>query len=145
MGGAFYRIMLDKETQQKIASCKALAGMTVNDLIDTDRFHANMAVYLTQQREERKAARMAYESMRKTGAKGYKLPAHVVDHFVDVSTDKFCEMFKATLARTINAPFRDRQYIEQLGTQVFNLTALQFIVEAYPELEPVLFPKSNSN
>ena len=139
--------MIDNETQQKIASCKALQGMTVEDFIKNDRFRENLAGYLTEQRETRKMARASYAAMKKVGgAKGYKLPAHVCDKFIDVSVDQFSEMFMAVVAKRYNGPLAERQYILQLGMQAYNLTVAQYVLEEYPELEPVLLPKpQNSN
>ena len=138
--------MYDNETQQKIASCKALQGMTVEDFIKNDRFRDNLAGYLTEQRETRKMARASYAAMKKVGgAKGYKLPSHVCDKFIDVSVDQFAEMFLAVVAKRYNGPLAERQYILQLGMQAYNLTVAQYVVEEYPELEPVLFPKAKAN
>ena len=138
--------MIDKETQQKIASCKALQGMTVEDFIQNDRFRENLASYLTEQRETRKMARASYAAMKKVGgAKGYKLPSHVCDKFIDVSVDQFAEMFMAVVAKRYNGPLSERQYILQLGMQAYNLTVAQYVVEEYPELEPVLLPKAKAN
>lgn len=121
--------------------------MTVEDFIKNDRFRENLAGYLTEQRETRKMARASYAAMKKVGgAKGYKLPAHVCDKFVDVSVDQFAEMFIAVVAKRYNGPLAERQYILQLGMQAYNLTVAQYVVEEYPELEPVLLPKpQNSN
>lgn len=138
--------MYDKEIQQKIASCKALQGMTVEDFIKNDRFRENLAGYLTEQRKARKMARASYAEMRKVGgAKGYKLPAHVCDKFIDVSVDLFAELFKAVISKRYNGPLAERQYIRQLGMQAYNLTVAQYVVEEYPELEPVLIPKAKAN
>lgn len=139
--------MYDKEIQQKIASCKALQGMTVEDFIKNDRFRENLAGYLTEQRETRKTARASYAAMRKVGGvKGYKLPAHVCDKFIDVPVDQFAELFMAVIAKRYNGPFAERQYIRQLGMQAYNLTVAQYVVDEYPELEHVLLPKlSNAN
>ena len=138
--------MYDKEIQQKIASCKALQGMTVEDFIKNDRFRENLAGYLTEQRKARKMARASYAEMRKVGgAKGYKLQAHVCDKFIDVSVDLFAELFKAVISKRYNGPLAERQYIRQLGMQSYNLTVAQYVVEEYPELESVLIPKAKSN
>ena len=113
--------MYDKETQQKIASCKALQGMTVEDFIKNDRFRENLAGYLTEQRETRKTARASYAAMRKVG--GAK---------------------KAVISKRYNGPLAEREYIRQLGMQAYNLTVAQYVVEEYPELEHVLLPKSSN-
>lgn len=139
--------MLDKEIQQKIASCKALQGKTVEELIATDRFRNNLAAYMTAQREDRKQIRASYEAMRKVGgAKGYKLPAHPIDRVIDLSADDFASEFVAVIAKVSKRPFAERRYIQQLGQQAYNLTVAQYIIDEYPELEPELFPKkSNAN
>ena len=138
--------MLDKDTQQKIASCKALQGKTVEELIATDRFRNNLAAYMTAQKEDRKQIRASYEAMRKLGgAKGYKLPAHPIDRVIDLSVDDFAAEFMAVLSKQSNRPISQRRYIEQLGQQAYNLTVAQYVVDEYPELEPVLIPKAKSN
>lgn len=120
--------------------------MTVEDFIKNDRFRDNLAGYLTEQRETRKMARASYAAMKKVGgAKGYKLPAHVCDKFIDVSVDQFAEMFMAVVAKRYNGPLAERQYILQLGMQAYNLTVAQYVIEEYPELEPVLLPKAKAN
>lgn len=120
--------------------------MTVEDFINNDRFRENLAGYLTEQRETRKTARASYAAMRKVGgAKGYKLPAHVCDKFIDVSVDQFAELFMAVIANRYNGPLAERQYVRQLGMQAYNLTVAQYVVEEYPELEPVLIPKTKAN
>ena len=138
---------MNPEIVNKIKQCKALQGMTVEDFIKNDRFRENLAGYLTEQRETRKTARASYAAMRKVGgAKGYKLPAHVCDKFIDVTVDQFAELFMAVLAKRYNGPVAERQYIRQLGMQAYNLTVAQFVVEEYPELEIELFPrKSKAN
>lgn len=138
--------MYDKETQQKIASCKALQGKTVEELIATDRFRNNLAAYMTAQREDRKQIRASYEAMRKVGgAKGYKLPAHPIDRVIDLSADDFASEFVAVIAKVSKRLFAERRYIQQLGQQAYNLTVAQYVVEEYPELEPVLIPKAKAN
>ena len=137
--------MLDKETQRKIESCKALQGLTVEDFINNARFRENLAGYLTEQRESRKTARASFAAMQKVGgARGYKLPSHVCDHFVNLTVDQFAELFLAVIAKRYNGPFAERQYIQQLGMQAYNLTVAQYVVEEYPELESVLLPKKGN-
>ena len=138
--------MLDKETKQKIASCKALQGMSVTDLINTDRFRKNLAAYLTAQKEDRKQIRASYEAMRKLGgAKGYKLPAHPIDKFMDLTDGQFAAEFLAVIFKISKRPFAQRLYIKQLGIQAYNLTVAQFVVEEFPELSDKLLPKNKHN
>lgn len=138
---------MKKEILTKIQSCKALQGKTVEELIATDRFHDNLAAYMTAQREDRKQIRASYEAMRKVGgAKGYKLPAHPIDRVIDLSVDDFAAEFMAIIAKVSKRPYAERRYIQQLGQQAYNLTVAQYVVEEYPELEPVLMPKpKNAN
>lgn len=138
--------MLNKETQQKIASCKALQGKTVEELIATDRFRNNLAAYMVAQREDRTQIRASYEAMRKVGgAKGYRLPAHPVDRVIDLSVDDFAAEFMAVIAKVSERSVAERRYIQQLGQQAYNLTVAQYVVDEYPELEPVLIPKAKAN
>ena len=120
--------------------------MTVEDLVNNDRFRNNLAAYMTAQKEDRKQIRASYEAMRKLGgAKGYKLPAHPIDRVIDLSVADFAAEFMAVVAKKSERPLAERQYIQQLGMQAYNLTVAQFVVEEYPELEPVLLPKSKAN
>ena len=135
-----------KETIEKIKNCKALRGMSVEDVIKSDRFRDNLAAYLTAQREDRKAIRSSYAAMRKAGgAKGYKLPAHVIDKFMDCSVEEFANEYLKVLSKMSPRPMRERQYIGQLGQQAYNLTITQFVIDEFPELAGELTPKSKAN
>lgn len=137
---------MDKDVQEKVASCKALQGKTVEDLIACDKFHDNVAAYLTAQREDRKQIRASYAAMKKVGgAKGYKLPAHPIDRLADLSVDEFIKEYRHVIGKVSARPFAERQYIFQLGQQAYNLTVAQIVCEEYPELESVLIPKSKGN
>ena len=134
------------ETRNKIASCKALQEMTVADLCDTVRFRDNLAAYMTAQRTDRDAIRKSYDAMRKLGgAKGYKLPAHPIDRVIGLTVEQFAAEYLAVLGRTSKRPVAERQYIQQLGQQAYNLTVAQYVVDEYPELADELIPKSNEN
>lgn len=139
--------MYDKETQRKIESCKALKGKSVADVVHDEKFLDNLSAYMAAQREDRKQIRASYEAMRKVGgSKGYKLPSHPIDRVIDLLTVQFAAEFLAVITKTSKRPFAERQYIQQLGMQAYNLTVAQYIVEEYPELEPVLLPKpENAN
>lgn len=138
--------MLDKETKQKIASCKALQGLTVEDVVKSERFRDNLAAYLTAQREDRRAIRSSYAAMRKAGgAKGYKLPAHVIDKFMDCSVEEFANEYLKVLSKMSPRPMRERQYIGQLGRQAYNLTIIQFVIDEFPETAEEFIPKAKSN
>lgn len=138
--------MYDKETRQKIESCKALQGKTVQDFVNDARFRLNLAKYIEAQRADRKAIRASYEAMRKVGgAKGYKLPAHPIDRLMELNTGEFAAEFLCVIGKVSKRSAAERQYILQLGMQAYNLTVAQYVVEEYPELEPVLIPKSKTN
>ena len=138
--------MLDKETKQKIASCKALQGKTVEELSATDRFRNNLAAYMTAQKEDRKQIRASYEAMRKLGgAKGYKLPAHPLDALEILTTEELAIEYAKVVAGGSTRGHAQRKYIRQIGQQAYNLTVAQMVVEEYPELEPVLIPKAKAN
>lgn len=137
---------MKRETLEKIKNCKALRGMSVEDVIKSDRFRDNLAAYLTAQREDRKAIRSSYAAMRKAGgAKGYKLPAHVIDNFMDCTIEDFVSDYLKVLAKVSPRPMRERQYIQQLGRQAYNLTITQFVIDEFPELADELTPKSRAN
>lgn len=137
---------MDKDTQRKIESCKALQGKTVEELIATDRFRNNLAAYMTAQKEDRKQIRASYEAMRKLGgAKGYKLPAHPIDRVINLSVEDFAVEYLAVIANASKRPVAERRYIQQLGQQAYNLTVAQYVVDEYPELADELIPKSKAN
>lgn len=131
---------------EKIRSCKALQGITVEQLINGDRYRENLAVYLKEQQETRKTTIASYKAMHKLGGhKGFKLAAHVVDHFIDWTADMFIAEFLKVIAKSSERCFAERQYIEQLGKQAYNLTVAQYVIEEFPELGNELLPKSNAN
>lgn len=137
----------------KIRSCKALQGVSVEQLINGKRFRNNIASYLKEQQETRKTTIASYKAMHKLGGKGingiylpyYKLPAHVVDHFIDWTVDNFIAEFINVIAKRSQLSHAERQYIEQLGKQAYNLTVAQYVIEEFPELGNELLPKSNAN
>jgi len=134
------------ETQKKINACKALNGMSVADLIATDRFRNNLGAYMIAQREDRKQIRASYEAMRKMGgAKGFKLPAHIIDRLMDLSVDEFANAFASIINGVSTRTASEREYIAQLGFQAYNLTVIQYVIEEFPELEKELIPKTNEN
>lgn len=139
--------MYDKETQQKIASCKALQGKTIFDIVSMPRFAENLAAYWTEQKETRKTAIASYQAMHKLGGpKGYKLPAHVINELVDLSVEDLAVEYAKVVAGGSTRNHAERLYIRQIGQQAYNLTIAQIVVDEYPELEPVLLPKpQNAN
>lgn len=137
---------MKEETRKKVASCKALQEMTVADLCATVRFRDNLAAYMTAQRTDRNAIRDSYQAMRKLGgAKGYKLPAHPIDRVINMSVEDFAVEYLAVISHTSKRSVAERQYIQQLGQQAYNLTVAQYVVDEYPELADELIPKSKAN
>jgi dsRNA-specific ribonuclease len=57
----------------------------------------------------------------------------------------FVAEFINVLAKCSELSFAERQYIEQLGKQAYNLTVAQYVIEEFPELETELLNKSNAN
>ena len=138
---------MNPETIKKINECKALQGKTVEDLINDERLRNNLAAYMTAQKEDRKQVRASYEAMRKMGgAKGFKLPAHPIDHLINLTVGEFAAEFMAVISKKSGRPFAERRYIQQLGMQAYNLTVVQYVVDEHPELEAELMPKpKNAN
>lgn len=131
---------MNEEQKRKMAD--ALEGLSIADIIKSDRFRENLAAYLTAQREDRKKIRASYAAMRKLGGtKGYKLPSHVIDRFMDISVEDFAGLYAGMLDHSIWRPYAERKYIMQLGQQAYNLTIVQIAAEKYPELESLLNPK----
>lgn len=130
--------------KKKIASCKALQGKTIFDIVTMPRFAENMAAYWTEQKETRKMAIASYQAMHKLGGpKGYKLPAHVIDKLVDLSVEDLAVEYAKVVAGGSTRNSAERKYIRQIGQQAYNLTVAQYVVEEYPELEPELLPKKS--
>lgn len=142
---AFF-IIMDKDTQRKIESCKALQGKTIFDVVVMPRFIENLAAYWTAQKTDRDTIRKSYQAMRKVGgAKGFKLPAHPLDALESLSTEELAIEYAKVVAGGSTRGHAQRKYIRQIGQQAYNLTVAQMVVEEYPELEPVLIPKAKAN
>ena len=136
---------MNPEIIKKIKDCKALQGVTVGDVLATQRFRENMAAYLTEQREARKAAIASYEDLKKKGlGKGYKLPSHVVDKFMDMSVNDFTLCYLHVLMGKSTRPHNERVYIKQLGQQAYNLTIMQYVVDEFPELSNLITPNTDA-
>lgn len=136
--------MIDQATKNKIASCKALQGKTVADIVGTERFEKNLSAYITEQREARKAAIASYNAMKKAGgAFGLKLPAHPIDETMKWTVEQFAVEYLSVLARASKRPAGVRRYVEQLAQQAYNVTVAQIVCEEFPELTTVFFPAHN--
>lgn len=138
--------MISKDAIEKIKSCKALQGMSVTDLIGTQRFLDNLAGYMAAQKEDRTQIRASYEAMRKLGGvKGYKLPAHPIDRVIGMSVEDFAVEYGKVITQCSKRPLAERRYIQQLGQQAYNLTVAQYVIDEYPELEDELLNKQKQN
>ena len=132
------------ETRKKIASCKALQGMTIGQLISSERFLQNLAAYLKSQQEDRLNIKKSYGAMHKLGtAAGYRLPSHPVDYFLEWDEKRFAAEYARILDKRSELSCNLREYVRQLGGQAYNLTVAQIAVEEFPELKDELFPKAN--
>lgn len=136
---------MKEETAKKVRACKALQDMSVAQLVATDRFLDNLGAYMAAQSEDRKAIRKSYDAMRKLGgAKGYKLPAHAIDRVMDMSVEDFAKEYLAIIGRKSERPAAEREYIYQLGTQAYELTVAQYVVDEFPELKEELIPSAKN-
>lgn len=137
---------MKKETLQKILSCKALQGKDVADIIAMPRFLENLGAYWTAQKTDRDAIRKSYDAMRKMGgAKGYRIPAHVIDDLAGMSVADLAVEYAKVVAGGSTRNHAERLYIRQIGQQAYNLTIAQIVIDEYPELANELLPKSKSN
>lgn len=138
---------MKKEIIEKIRACKVMQGKTIFDVVVMPRFVENLAAYWTAQKTDRDAIRKSYQAMRKMGgAKGYKVPAHVIDGLSALTAEDLAVEYARVVAGGSTRTSAERLYIRQIGQQAYNLTVAQFVVEEYPELESELLPKkSNAN
>lgn len=137
---------MKKESRNKIYSCKALQGKTIMDVVAMPRFSENLAAYWQAQKADREAIRSSYDAMHKLGGvKGYKIPAHVIDDLINLSVDDIAVEFAKVLCGGSKRNASERKYIRQIGLQAYNLTIAQIVVEEFPELEPELLPKKETN
>lgn len=132
------------EQQKKIASCKALQGKSVKDVVESPKFIENLGAYMRAQFEERKAARKSYDKI-KFHVRGFKLPAHPIDAVLDLTPGQFAQEYLQIINAANKRPAAVREYIAQLGQQAYNLTIGQYVVEEFPELSEVFFPKIKNN
>ncbi len=137
---------MKKETLKKISRCKALQGISIAEVVRGEQFLKNLAAYMAAQREVRKQIRASYAAMKKLGgAKGYKLPSHVIDRVIDMTTEDFAEEYLRVITHKSDKPAAQREYIFQLARQAYNLTVAQIVCDEFPELRDELLPKSKEN
>ena len=134
------------ETREKVARCKALQGIAVGEFIRGEKFLANLAVYWADQKDQRTKARASYDAMHKLGtSRGYKLPAHSVDHFLGWTVGEIAAEYGRILDKRSDLSSRERQYLLQLGDQAFNLTIAEIACEEFPELRDELLPETKDD
>lgn len=131
---------MNKATIEAIKDCKELKGKTVSDICSMPEFMKNLSAYIKAQQEERDAARA-------TLAKGMRLPAHPIDRVFDrlKTTEQFRDEYMKIINRVSDMSKVERLYVDQLGTQAYQLTVAQIIVKEHPELESELIPKAKAN
>ena len=131
---------------EKISKCKALQGKSILDVIDMPEFLDNLAAYWTVQKEDRAATRKSYDAMHKLGgARGYKIPAHVIDDLLELTAEDMAVEYGKVVAGGSGRSAAERKYISQIGQQAYNLTVAQIVCKEFPELEKKLLPKSKAN
>ena len=137
---------MTRQQRNKIAACKELQGKSVADVVAMPLFLDNLAAYLNAQREDRAAIKSSYKAMAKAGgAKGYKLPAHVIDHLADLTPEQMAGEFLLILGRASTRSAAEREYIRQISMQAYNLAVAQIVIKEFPEMEDILLPTSKTN
>ena len=135
---------LPTKVKNKIKTCQALKGKTVFEVIRTQEYQDNLTAYLKCQREDRASIQSSYDAMKKLGgAKGYKLPAHVIDHFKDWEAKEFGLEYMRILQQRSGCSADERTYIIQICQQAYNKTVADFVVAEFPQLKKYLYPKAN--
>lgn len=136
--------MIPERAKAKIKQCKALQGKTVFDVVKMQEFQDNLAAYVRCQQEDREQIRKSYEAMKKLGGtKGYKLPAHVLDHFDGWAAKDFAMEYIRVLTQKSGCSAEERRYILQICQQAYNKTVADFVVAEFPNLSKYFYPKPN--
>ena len=137
---------MKKETIEKVRKCKALQGITIFDVVVMPRFVENLAAYWTAQKADRDAIRKSYQAMHKVGgAKGFRLPAHVLDDLEQMTAEELAVEYAKVVAGGSTRVAAQRKYIRQIGQQAYNLTIAEIAIDEFPELKDELIPKSKAN
>jgi len=136
-----------KETPQEhlrkcAEQCKALKGKSVSDVIASPEFLENLGKYWAAQREDYAAAVSTFKA---TAKPLQRMPAHPITHFLELDAEGMRQEFAKCVGRTSLRPRSQREYIEQLGMQAYNVTVANALVAEFPELKDILFPKSKQN
>lgn len=132
---------MKKEIKEKIKATKALQGKSVEDVLRTPEFAANVAAYLREQRALRQAVR---DTIHKQNPRA-RIPAHTVDRMGYLNEYNFAEIWIKISQRIIKKPKSEREYIDQLGMLAYNKTIADFVIAEFPELKDEFYPKKQSN
>lgn len=139
---------MDKEIINKIRQAKCMEGKTIEDVVNSDAFARNLSAYIKAQVDDRKAVLAYAVAVRKKGLT-MKAPSHVIDDFLAkgfADVDVFREEFLRVAGKISNEPVRLREYIRQLGMQVYAVTVVDMVSEEFPELKNELLNiKENGN
>lgn len=111
----------------------ALKGKTIADVLSNERFAYNLGKYWNSQRADRKAAEDSAKAI-KAKLKGFKIPAHPIDHFKGWTVEMLTEEYGKVLEHKSNLSANDRKYLCQLCGQAYNLTIIEMAGEKYPEV-----------
>ena len=126
-------------TQEKLKD--ALKGITIDDVLKSERFLSNLDRYWTSQQKDRQAAEDSAKAI-KAKLKGFKIPAHPIDHFKGWTTEQMRDAYGKMLEYRSGLPANDRKYLGQLCGQAYNLTIVEMAGEKYPEIIDELIPKN---
>lgn len=129
------------EIQKKIKETKALQGKSVEDVLRTPEFAANVGAYLKEQRALRQAVR---DTIHKQNPRA-RVPAHTVDRMGYLNEDNFAEIWIKLSQRIIKKPKSERDYIDQLGMLAYKKTIADFVIAEFPELKEEFYPQSKNN
>lgn len=140
------RPMNTKEINEKLLSCKALQGKSVQDICLSELFVKNIGRYWTAQQADRKAAEASFAAMKVNGAIGpmAKLPSHPIVSLMHLSAQDMALEYMMVIGKVSERSAAERKYIQQLGRQAYNLTILQMASEEFPELKELYETKTSN-
>lgn len=126
-------------TQEKLTD--ALKGRTIADILADEKFAYNLGKYWDAQSADRKAAEDSAKAI-KAKLRGFKIPAHPIDHFKGWTVQMLRDEYGRVLEHKSNLSANDRKYLCQLCGQAYNLTIVEIAAEKYPEIKEELIPKT---
>lgn len=120
----------------------ALKGKTIADILADEKFGYNLGKYWDAQRADRKAAEDSAKAI-KAKLRGFKIPAHPIDHFKDWTVQMLTDEYGKVLEHKSNLSANDRKYLCQLCGQAYNLTIIEIAGEKYPEVLTLINKKQD--